>query len=91
MEVSKPACMACKYSSGSHHGVYECRAKPPTYDYKNPYRRFFPIVEPDDWCAKYKFNEKFKIKIEPEPEPEPKLNEDFQRALAAYTEDYDED
>ena len=82
MEDNKPACISCKYSSDPRHGEHECRAKPPTYDYKNPYRRSFPLVAPGDWCAKYKFNEEFKV------EPEPKLDENFQRALDEWTEDY---
>jgi hypothetical protein len=34
----------------------ECRIKPPAPNYKT-YGRMFPIVEPNDWCARYKTKE----------------------------------
>jgi hypothetical protein len=52
----KETCVTCKYSEEGYHGL-ECRAKPPTYNYKNPSMRAFPFVQYNDWCAKYKAKE----------------------------------
>lgn len=48
---TKPACQTCAYVGEGYR--LECRVKPPSPDYKN-YGRMFPIVRPDDWCARYK-------------------------------------
>jgi len=53
-DENKPACQTCAYSSGSYR--MECRIKPPAPNYKT-YGRMFPIVEPNDWCARYKTKE----------------------------------
>lgn len=45
-------CDTCTYAR--RYGQYiECRVKPPSPNYKS-YGRMFPIVSPDDWCARYK-------------------------------------
>lgn len=69
MEVNNgPACWMCAYSSDEDYRGMECRIKPPSPDYKNN-RRMFPIVRPDDWCAKYK------AKVRPEPKPNESLDQ----------------
>jgi hypothetical protein len=47
----KPACIKCVYAGGRYQ--LECRVKPPSPSYKD-YGRMFPIMQTDDWCAKYK-------------------------------------
>ena len=50
-DENKPACRTCAYLGGDYR--MECRIKPPAHNYKT-YGRMFPIMEPDDWCARYK-------------------------------------
>jgi hypothetical protein len=51
MVDDKPACIKCAYAGVDYR--LECRIKPPSPNYKS-YGRMFPIMEPEDWCSKYK-------------------------------------
>lgn len=45
-------CDTCVYARAYGHYI-ECRVKPPSPNYKS-YGRMFPIVQPHDWCGRYK-------------------------------------
>jgi hypothetical protein len=53
--MTEQTCMACAYAALAYQRL-ECRVKPPSPNYKN-YGRMFPIVNPDDWCARYKLKD----------------------------------
>ena len=71
-----PSCVRCAYAVENYH--LECRLKPPAPNYKT-HGRMFPIMNYNDWCAKYK------AKVEPEPEPEP--DERFEQMLEDWKEE----
>ena len=53
--MNEQTCMTCAYAALAYQRL-ECKVKPPSPNYKN-YGRMFPIVNPDDWCARYKIKD----------------------------------